>query len=45
MFPPFAGSGSTALASKICGRRYLAIEVDDALCEVTRKRLAYEKLF
>jgi site-specific DNA-methyltransferase (adenine-specific) len=37
---PFAGSGTTAVAAKACGRLYLAVELDPRLCEVTRGRLA-----
>ena len=36
---PFAGSGTTALAAKHCGRRCLAIERDPDLCELARQRL------
>src|SRR5690606_7034183 len=37
---PFAGSGTTAVAAELCGRRCLAIERDPDLCELARGRLA-----
>ena len=37
---PFAGSGSTAVAALESGRRCLAIEQDQRLCELVRQRLA-----
>lgn len=36
---PFAGSGSTAVAAKACGRRYLTVEKNPVFCERTRQRL------
>lgn len=39
---PFAGSCSTAVAAVQTGRRYLAIEIDDALCEIGRTRVERE---
>jgi site-specific DNA-methyltransferase (adenine-specific) len=36
---PFAGSGTTVVAAKEAGRRFLAIERDPAHCDVIRQRL------
>jgi site-specific DNA-methyltransferase (adenine-specific) len=36
---PFAGSGSTAMAARLAGRRYVAIELDISYCDGARDRL------
>lgn len=37
---PFAGSGSTLVAARDAGRRYLGIELDASYCHVARQRIA-----
>jgi site-specific DNA-methyltransferase (adenine-specific) len=37
---PFAGSGSTAVAAALSGRRYCGIELEARYCAVARRRLA-----
>jgi site-specific DNA-methyltransferase (adenine-specific) len=36
---PFSGSGSTAVAAALTGRRYLAIELEARYCAVAKRRL------
>ena len=37
---PFAGSGSTLIACKILGRKYLGVEIDSEYCAIAEKRIA-----
>jgi site-specific DNA-methyltransferase (adenine-specific) len=37
---PFSGSGTTALAARNTGRRYIAGDLDAGYCEIARRRLA-----
>ena len=36
---PFAGSGATCLAAVECGRRFVASELEERFCEITKERL------
>lgn len=37
---PFMGSGSTAVAAVLTGRKWIGYEIDPSYCEITRKRVA-----
>jgi tRNA G10 N-methylase Trm11 len=42
---PYMGSGSTALACILMGRRFIGIEIEERYCEIAVKRLAQRSLF
>ena len=44
IFDPFAGSGTTGVAAKECGRKAVLVEIDAARCAIAAKRLAEASL-
>jgi len=45
IFDPCGGSGTSAVAAKILGLRYIIIEIEEKYCEIAKRRLAQEELF
>ena len=37
---PFVGWGTTAMAAKLAGRKYVGIELSEKCCQIARKRLS-----
>ena len=42
---PFAGSGTTCVAAKQLGRKYIGIEINPGYCKIAEDRLRQEELF
>ena len=45
VFDPFLGSGTTAVACKQLGRKYIGIELSQKYCDIANERLAQDLLF
>lgn len=40
IFDPFLGSGTSAIAAKMCNRKYIGVEISDEYCAIARQRVA-----
>lgn len=45
VFDPFMGSGTTCVAAKELGRRYIGIDIEQKYVDIARERLAQDYLF
>ncbi len=45
IFDPFLGAGTTAVAAKQLGRKFIGIEISEEYCEIARQRLRQDNLF
>lgn len=45
IFDPFLGSGTTAVAAKQLGRKFIGIEISEKYCQIARDRLLQDTLF
>lgn len=45
VFDPFLGSGTTAVAAKQLGRKYIGVEISDKYCQIAKERLKQGTLF
>jgi DNA modification methylase len=43
IFDPFCGSGTTCVAAKRLGRRYIGVDISPEYCDIARKRLEAEE--
>ncbi len=45
VFDPFLGSGTTAVAAKQLGRKFIGCEISEKYCKIAKDRLKQEELF
>lgn len=44
VFDPFNGSGTTVVAAKSCGRKYIGVDISEEYVEIAQKRLSVEHI-